>query len=116
MTQEQKEKCSMIWEGYTGYIIEPHHWNEEAADILAEYVGEVIKCTHGMAMFKAVFTSFPKRLSWRDLARIPAKLIKAHIEIKIKMGDGFMNRACKVGKSVDGYKTAIEVAIMNGKR
>lgn len=40
MTQEQKEKCSMIWKGYTGYIIEPHHWNEEAADILAEYVGE----------------------------------------------------------------------------
>lgn len=67
-------------------------------------------------MFDAVFTSFPKKLSWRDLARIPAKLIKAHIEIKKKMGEGFMNRVCKVSKSVDGYKTAIEVAIMNGKR
>ena len=113
MTLEQKKKCVDLWKGYTETDTEPHWWNEEAAGYLAEYIGEVIKCTHGLKMFEAVFPKFPKKLGWIDLLRIPDKLIRAHMGFKHEIAKGYVNGVCLSSKTLM-YRTIIEAAIVDG--
>jgi hypothetical protein len=111
MTLEHKKKCTDLYESYTGYYIEPHHWNEAAANCLAEFVNEVIKCTHGMGMVRAIWPS-TTRITWLYLIRIPEKIYRN----EKKLAEGYINTACLTYKLVNGHKLRIEKAILDGKK
>ena len=109
LTIEEKHICSEIYLAYTEEQIEPAHWNEAAADYLAEFVYEVTKCSSGMGMARSLFPSTSK-ITGFWLVKIPYHIIKNEILIH----NGYVNVLCLNRKSAD-YKTAIKAAIITGK-
>ena len=108
-TTEEKNICSEIYLAFTGEEIEPGYWNEAAADYLAEFVYEVIKCSRGMGMARSLFPSTIK-ITGFWLVKIPYHIIKNEILIN----NGYVNVWCLNSKSAE-YKTAIKAAIITGK-
>jgi hypothetical protein len=58
MTQEQKKQCARLFKIFTEIDTEPERWNEKAADILADMINEIKRCSEGMAFLDAMI---PKR-------------------------------------------------------
>lgn len=109
MTLAEKELCAEIFKAYTGEEIEARHWNEAAADNLALFVNDVVECSHGMGMARAIFPSSIK-ISWLSLIKIPYHVIKNEILIN----KGYVKTSCLTAKAAL-YKTAIKASIITGK-
>jgi hypothetical protein len=110
MTMAERETCSEIYKAYTGEMIEARYWNEAAADNLALFVNDVVECSHGMGMARAIFPSSTK-ISWLFLVKMPYHILKNEILIS----KDYVNASCLTGKAAS-YKTAIKASMITGKR
>jgi hypothetical protein len=112
MTKTQKEQCARLFKIYTEIETEPHHWNEKAADLLAEMVWQVEDCSRGMGMLSAFF---PKKLplnlkpSWRWwLTNVILDLLMNEAKIR----KGYVNTIC-LNEAIAAYRTVVQDRLIN---
>ncbi|MBN1982005.1 MAG: hypothetical protein JW795_10760 [Chitinivibrionales bacterium] len=48
LSDEEKKRCTVLWEWATELKSDPNDWNEETASLLAEMYAEIINCSKAM--------------------------------------------------------------------
>ncbi len=109
MTIDDKQRCSDVYEAYTGISIPANKWNEVAAEYLAEMVTEIVTCSRGMGATRSILPKTVKP-TWSWLVGIPYHIIMNEIRLK----KGYVNVACLNSKTGQ-YRALIEGAIITGK-
>ncbi len=101
LTHDEKLMCVKIWKGFSGEETRPEQWNDEAAQLLAELVDEVRKCSESMNHIPRP-TGRPT-VSW--LLKQAARVLKDYL-----LGSCGIYEVCKV-VGYSKYKTFIKNAL-----
>lgn len=106
MSMEDKEKCADLYELFTGESIEALRWNEEAGDILALMVKEIVECSRVMGILGSLYP-IPVKPSWTWLIGLAYKNIVNEFRVRKNR----VNIHC-YNRFIPTYKTSIKLAML----
>jgi hypothetical protein len=101
LTYDEKIMCVKIWKGFSGEDTRPEQWNDQAAQLLAELVSEVRKCSASMHLVPQP----PGRPTITWLLKHAARMLKDYL-----LGGCGTFEACKVF-GYSKYRTLIKGAL-----
>lgn len=112
ITPAQKEQCAKLFKLYTGIETEAFRWNEEAADLLADMVWYIDRCSRETGVVNAVIPKKPPLKlipSWRWWLK---NFISNLIREEDLLGKGYVNVQC-LKEAVRKYKNPIRSKFLN---
>lgn len=106
MSMEDKQKCVELFELFTEETTSARNWNEEAADILAMMVKDIVECSRVMGILGSLYP-IPVKPSWTWLVGLAYKNIVNEFRVRKNR----VNIHC-YNRLIPTYKTSITIAML----